>query len=142
MKLVYLPLALTVGGNLLYHVSQKFIPPAANPLVTMILAYTVAIVVCSVCAIFYPAEKSFLISARESNWAVLALGIGVATVEIGFLLAYRVGWEISVAPVLSGVAVALLLIIVGVAAFSEHLSVTKVAGIVFCATGLVLLTWQ
>src|SRR6267143_4249521 len=101
MKWFYLPLVLTVSGNILYHVSQKSVPKTANPLVTMMLAYTVGIMVCAVSAIFYPAERSLLSSIREANWAVWGIGIGVAGVEIGFLLAYRVGWSISVAPVVS-----------------------------------------
>ena len=140
MKSFYLPLVLTVGGNILYHVAQKSIPKTASPLITMMLAYLVAIVVCGVFAVAFPADKSVISSIADSNWTVVVLGIGVAAVEIGFLLVYRAGWNISIAPVSSSVAVALLLIPIGVIAFRERLSMWNVIGVVLCLAGLVLVT--
>ena len=140
MKAYYLPLVLTIGGNLLYHVSQKSVPRAANPLLTMMLAYAVGILVCAVCAVFYPTEKPFLASIRETNWATFTIGIGATAVELGYLLAYRAGWNISIAPVLSSVGVTVILIPVGILAFREHLSGWNVIGIAFCLVGLLLVT--
>lgn len=68
------------------------------------------------------------------------VALGAASIEIGFLLAYRVGWNISIAPVASSVAVALLLIPIGLIAFKEHLSIANVLGIMFCVVGLILVT--
>jgi len=53
-------------------------------------------------------------------------------------VAYRVGWKISLAPILSSVAVSLLLIPVGLLAFHEKLSVANLVGIAFCIAGLIL----
>jgi uncharacterized membrane protein len=138
MKSLYLPLLLTIGGNIVYHISQKSVPKTANPLVTMIIAYGVAIAVCAICSVFYPADRSVLNAIRGANWAVYAIGVGVAAVEVGFLLSYRAGWGISVAPVLSGVGVALLLILIGVLGFKEQLSLWNIIGVVLCLIGLVL----
>ncbi|MDX6271018.1 MAG: hypothetical protein QOD28_2241, partial [Acidobacteriota bacterium] len=43
MKHFYLPLVLAIGGNLLYHLSQKSMPKAANPLFIITIAYIVGI---------------------------------------------------------------------------------------------------
>jgi uncharacterized membrane protein len=138
MKSFYFPLLLTIGGNVLYHISQKSIPKTVSPLTTMVLAYIVAIVICLFSMIFYPTDKSFMDSVRQSNWTILTIGLGIAAVEIGFLLAYRVGWNISIAPVFSSVALALLLVPIGIVVFKERLSVWNIVGIVFCAVGLAL----
>jgi uncharacterized membrane protein len=140
MRWFYFPFVLTIGGNILYHVSQKSIPRGASPLVTMMTAYAVAILVCALGLLFSPAEKSFLSSVRESNWSVFLIGIGIASVEIGYLMGYRLGWKVSAAPVLSNVAAALLLVIVGVAAFREQLSTRNFIGILLCIVGLALVT--
>ena len=42
---------------------------------------------------------------KELNWASYALGLVVVLLEVGFLLAYRAGWKISLAAVYSNVAV-------------------------------------
>jgi uncharacterized membrane protein YdcZ (DUF606 family) len=140
MKSFYLPLLLTIGGSILYHIAQKSLPRTTNPLITMMLAYAVGILLFVVCTIFYHDPRSFLYSIRESNWAVFVVAVGAASIEIGFLLAYRVGWNISIAPVASSVAVALLLIPIGLLVFKEHLSFGNVIGIMFCVVGLILVT--
>ncbi len=138
MKNFYLPLALAVGGNLLYHLAQKSMPKTANPLFAIILAYFVGIAACVLYSLVYPSERSFVETARESNWAVYAMGLGAAVIEVGFLLAYRAGWNISTAAVACSTAVTLLLIPIGVLAFREQLSVRNVVGLLLCMLGLVL----
>jgi drug/metabolite transporter (DMT)-like permease len=140
MRSFYFPLVLTISGNILYHVAQKSVPRTANPLVTMMIAYGVGIIVCAIAFAFYPAGKPFLSAVKEANWAAIAIGIGATAVEIGYLLAYRTGWNISLAPILTSVAVTLLLIPIGLSLFREHLSAWNVLGIVLCIMGLMLIT--
>ena len=138
MKNFYLPLALAVGGNLLYHLSQKSMPKAANPLYVITVAYLVGIVLCVLAAFVYPNEKTFMATLRESNWAVYAMGVGAVIIELGFLLAYRAGWNISTAAVACSTAVTLMLIPIGLIAYKEHLSLRNIVGLLFCMLGLVL----
>lgn len=140
MKSFYFPLVLTVGGNVLYHIAQKSVPQTANPLLTMMLAYATGIAVCALCAIFYPMGPSLLAASREVNWAVVTIGVGATAVEMGYLLAYRVGWNISIAPILTSVAVTVLLIPIGLEFFKEQLSAVRLVGIAFCLIGLFLVT--
>lgn len=138
MSAYYLPFALTVGGMLFYHISQKSIPNGMNPFLVTIMAYSVGIVLCAACALAYPSRKPLVESLRESNWAVITLGLAAAAIEIGFLLAYRAGWRISIAAVASNVAVTLLLIPIGILIFKDQLSLRNILGLVFCLVGLVL----
>jgi uncharacterized membrane protein len=134
----YAPLVLAVGGMLIYHLGQKSIPEGINPFHATLIAYTVGIVVCAVCAFTLPGNKSFANSVRQSNWAIFAVGLGAACIEVGFLLAYRFGWRISVAAVATNVAVTLLLIPIGLLVFKDHLSLRNIIGLAFCVLGLVL----
>src|SRR5882762_8457392 len=134
----YFPLLLAVGGMLFYHLGQKSIPKGINPFYATIIAYGVGIVVLAVCALTLPGNKSFTSSLRESNWAVFVVGIAAACIEVGFLLAYRSGWRISVAAVTTNVAVTLLLVPIGIIIFKDHLSVRNILGLIFCVLGLVL----
>lgn len=138
MTSFYFPVALAVGGMLFYHLAQKFIPKEMNPFYATIMAYAVGIVLCAIFAIVYPGKRSFADSVRESNWAVFVLGAAAACIEIGFLLAYRAGWKISVAAVATNVAVTAMLIPIGIIVFKDQLSVRNVLGLVFCVLGLVL----
>ena len=139
MRSFYFPLVLTISGNILYHVSQKSVPKTAHPLVTLMLAYAVGIFICAVGLVLYPTGKPFLSSLKEANWAVCAIGLGATAVEVGYLLAYRVGWNVSIAPVLTAVTMTLLLIPIGLLIFREHLSAWNVLGIALCVVGLALI---
>src|SRR5712671_3933762 len=134
----YFPLGLAVGGMLFYHLAQKSIPKEINPFHATIIAYVAGIVVLTICVFAFPGNKSFVSSFRESNWAVFVVGAAAACIEVGFLLAYRSGWKISVAAVAANVAVTLMLVPVGIIVFKDHLSVRNVIGLVFCVLGLVL----
>ena len=138
MSNFYLPFVLTVGGMLFYHVSQKSIPKELNPFLVTILAYAVGIVLCAIFAFAYPSRKGLVDSLRGSNWAVFVLGAAAASIEVGFLLAYRAGWKISVAAVATNVAVTIMLVPIGVLVFKDHLSLRNILGLVFCIMGLVL----
>ncbi len=134
----YFPLGLAVGGMLFYHLAQKSIPKEINPFYATMIAYVVGIVVLGICAFTLPGNKSFVSSARESNWAVLVVGAAAACIEVGFLLAYRSGWRISVAAVATNVAVTLMLVPIGIIVFKDHLSLRNILGLIFCVLGLVL----
>ena len=140
MRAYYLPFFLTVGGALLYHLAQKSIPASLNPFFALMLAYFVGILICALCAPFFPGDKSFLGSLKEINWAIFAVGVGVVLIEAGFLLAYREGWKISTAAVASNVALSVLLVPIGFAVYKEHLSVRTIIGLVFCLIGIILVT--
>jgi multidrug transporter EmrE-like cation transporter len=61
--------------------------------------------------------------------------------ELGFLLAYRAGWNISLAGLVSNTTVAMLLLPVGLVLFRERLSGINAVGVVVALLGLVLMNW-
>ena|SRR5437660_6008980 len=138
MSSFYLPFALTIIGMLFYHISQKSVPRDLNPFLVTIMAYLVGIAACGVCALAYPTKKTLVQSIKESNWAVFVLGLAAASIELGFLLAYRAGWRLSVAAVACNVAVTILLVPIGVFVFKDHLSMRNVLGLLLCIVGLAL----
>ena len=140
MKSSIFPLALAVLGGVIYHVSQKALPRSVSPFAAIIIAYLIGIILCVAGLLLDQRSNSFVMSLKESNWSVVALGTGAVIIEIGFLLAYRAGWNISSASVVSNVSVALLLIPIGLLAFKEHLSLRGIAGIGCCLVGLYLIS--
>lgn len=138
MPSYYAPFAITVGGMLLYHLSQKSIPKEMNPYHATAIAYLMGLVVCVVLSFTYSANRSFVVSLRTINWAVLAMGIGAAAIEVGFMVAYRMGWKMSLTALATNVTVTVILIPIGLLAFRENLSLRNLLGIVLCVLGLFL----
>ncbi len=138
MWLFYFSIGLTIISNLFYHFSQKYTPENANPIISLIITYLAAIVICLIVLPFFPSGESLIASVRKINWATFTLAIAVVGLEVGYLLAYRAGWNISLCALVSNVAFTILVLPIGLLWLRETLSFANIIGIFLCIGGLVL----
>lgn len=134
----YGAIALTVLANVLYHIFQKAIPAGVNPLVSLMVTYLVAATASLILLPLFPLQSDLASEFRKVNWASVALGAAIIGLELGFLLAYRQGWNISLASLVANTTVALILIPVGLMFFKEHLTPLNILGAVLALAGLIL----
>jgi uncharacterized membrane protein len=137
-KLLVLSVIVIVASNVLYHVAQKSIPSGVHPLLSVAVTYAAAFLVTLALWPISPGGAPKLSGFAQLNWATLGVAVSAVGIEIGFLLAYRAGWNINVGSLTVSVAVALLLIPTGALLFKEHLSAANAVGIVLCLAGLAL----
>jgi drug/metabolite transporter (DMT)-like permease len=135
----YPALALIVVSNVLYHVSQKMTPSGVNPVVSLIVAYSVSILVLLPMLFVFPVKDGLTESVSKINWASIVLGIAVVGVEFGFLLAYRMGSNISSTQFYATTVLTIILIPLGVFLFREKLTIVNIAGIIFCVIGVLMI---
>lgn len=140
MSLYVVSIALTIIANVGYHLLQRSIRPDLSPLVSLIATYGTALVLCLLALPFFGGEEPMGQQFAKLGWPSAALGLAIIALELGFLLAYRAGWNISVAALYSNAAVVLLLLPVGLLAFQEGMDARKAAGLVCAFVGLVLLS--
>jgi len=88
--------------------------------------------------LFVPLKSSLANGLGQLNWASIGLAFAIVGLEVGFILVYRAGWNISIAAIVVNVAVTVLLVPVGILLFSEKLSAMNYVGIVVCIAGLVM----
>lgn len=138
MGTYYMSIAIVVLSNLFYHVFQKSIPQQFNPFISLVITYITAIAFSLVLFPFYNTNITLVEHLRLSLWPSIALGFAIVGLEIGFLLAYRAGWDISIAAVFSNIAVAIFLLPVGLLIYKENFTKTNFVGVVLCIIGLVL----
>jgi drug/metabolite transporter (DMT)-like permease len=138
MSLFTISLLVIVASNVLYHVSQKSIAPGANPVLSLLVTYGVAIAGSLVLLPLFPVRAPLSQASRQLNWASASLGVAIVGVELGVLLAYRSGWRISVGSAAASAAVAAVLVPIGLLFYGERLSAANVAGLVLCLVGLCL----
>lgn len=140
MQLTWLAIAIvsTVG----YHLILKVTPSAVNPFLS--LAATYALVTAVFVAIYaaLPGSTSFRDSVQVLNWTALGLGVAIVFLDLGFLMLYRAGFNVSLGQLVTQSAAALLLLLVGVALFRDKLSLWNIAGIVLCVVGLWLINFR
>ena len=134
----YLPVLLTALATTIYHIAQKSIPAQVNPMLSLCVNYATALAISLLVLPFYPSQTTLASSWSKVNWGSYAVGVAIVGVELSVLLAYRVGWRISVASAVSNVLTALLLVAVGLLFFREHLSGRNWLGIALCLGGLIL----
>lgn len=78
---------------------------------------------CSVGMFFVTAEqKNLLLELAKANWATYILGLAIVGLEFGFICVYRAGWKIGVANLFASIALACVLLLIGVLAFIAKLS--------------------
>ncbi len=137
MQLIWLGVA--IAATVAYHVVLKLTPVGANPYLSLAVTYMVTTAVFVIAYAVMPGPVAFRAALGELNWTALALGVVVVFLDFGFFMLYRGGFDVSLGQLITQSAGALLLLLVGVAFFSEKLSLTNVGGILLCIAGLWLI---
>ena len=140
MMLSYIwPIALVVVSNTLYQVCAKSVPEGMNPLASLTVTYLIAAAVS--CALYYLLNRNadLFRELRMTNWAPVVLGLVIVGLEVGFIYAFRAGWQIGVTQIITSAMVAVILIFVGFLIYHEAITWNKIAGIAVCVAGLVLI---
>ena len=134
----YVSFGIAIVSSMLYHVFQKAITPAVNPVISLLVTYFMAFSLTLLLLLIFPLKENLLDSVRQVNWASIALALAIVGLEIGFLLAYRSGWDIGLAGVATNVAAAILLLPTGIILFKEQPSLLNIIGVGICIMGLVM----
>jgi len=136
------PIALVVLSNTLYQVCAKSVPEGMNPLASLTVTYLVGAIVS--CVLYYILNRNANLfrEIRLTNWAPIVLGIVIVGLEVGFIYAFRAGWQISMAQIVSSVVLAVILIFVGYLLYHEAITWNKIVGIIICLAGLFLINYR
>lgn len=134
-----LPILLIVLSNVIYNITQKSTPSSLNPFVTLLVTYLVAAVISFIGMFFIKAEKGIIASFGAINWTCIVLAFAVVGLEVGYLLAYRAGWNISTVTIIANILLAIILIPIGILMYREKFEPAKIIGIILCVGGLILL---
>lgn len=140
MNLYILSMVILVLSATVYQLAAKFVPSGLSPWHVFTIVYIIGGLLCIAAGLLDTSKQSFWETVRGSNWAVIVLGFAVVGIEIGYLLAFRAGWKLSVTGVFANVAAATLMLPVGILLLKERLSVVNVIGLVLAVVGLILVT--
>lgn len=138
MNITYwFPFILIVSANICYHNIAKWMPITLPPFLALSITYLISFLFCA--ATYLYTGNSIRQDIHTLNWASFIWGIILVAIEFGYILLYRAGWKISLAPLLINVTGAILLSLIGVFFYKEILSLKQIIGILFCFLGLYLL---
>jgi multidrug transporter EmrE-like cation transporter len=132
-------LGVAIAATVAYHIVMKLTPASANPYLSLAVTYAVVTVSFAAVYVALPGPAALRVAFGQLNWTALVLGVVVVFLDLGFLMLYRGGFDVSLGQIITQSAAALLLLVVGVAFLSEKLSLLNIGGIALCIVGLWLI---
>jgi drug/metabolite transporter (DMT)-like permease len=79
---------------------------------------------------------------RQLSWIQIALAVTVMMIELGFLLMYRYGWNLSTGNLVTGVFVNIILVGLGVILVGEKVSLVNAIGVALSILGVALISYR
>lgn len=134
--LMYLPIAIVVLSNIIYHVCAKSTPESINPFASIIITYLIGAIAATAMYFILNRGGNLLNEFKHINWTTIVLGIAIVGLEVGNIYMYKVGWSIGTGQIVQAAILAICLIIVGVLFYKEQVSFSKLFGIAICLLGL------
>ena len=130
------PIALVVLSNVVYQICAKAVPKEMDTMASMTVTYLVGAVCSAILFFIMNRGGNLLHEYAKMNLAPALLGLSVVGLEVGFIYAYKNGWEVSTASIVQSAFLALALLGVGAALYKEAITANKVTGVVICLVGL------
>ncbi len=130
------PIVLVVVSNVVYQICAKSVPKDMDAMASLTITYAVG-TVCSAVMYFVMNRGGNLIAEYSKlNIAPFLLGISVVGLEVGFIYAYKIGWQVSTASIVQSAFLAVVLMFAGALLYHETITVNKAVGIAVCLAGL------
>ena len=133
------PICLVVLSNVAYQICAKSVPGDMNPLASLTITYFVGAITSGI--LYYVLERSgnLIREYGKMNWAPIVLGIVIVGLEVGWIYAYKAGWQVSKGFIVQSAFLAVALIFVGYLFYQETITWNKLVGIGICLVGLVFI---
>ena len=135
----YTWLAIAIVATVGYHLVLKLTPAAANPYLSLAVTYAIVTGLFVTLYAAMPGGAALREALPQLNWTAIALAATIGLLDVGFLMLYRTGFNISLGQLVTQSAASLLLLLLGVAYFRERISLQNVGGILLCVIGLWLI---
>lgn len=133
------PIVLIVFSNTVYQICSKGIPNDVSPFASLTVTYIVGAIFSAVMHCVTQPGSNILKEFSKMNWAPFALGLVVVGLEVGWIYAYKAGWQVSTGMIVQSAFLAVVLIFVGFLLYQEPITWNKLVGIAICLVGLVFI---
>lgn len=130
------PMALIVLSNTVYQICAKSMPTGINPFASLTITYMVSAAACFILFFIMKDGTTLMAEYAKANWVPFVFGLVLVGLEVGFVFAYKAGWQVSTASIVQSAFLAVVLLAVGFLLFKENLNPNKILGVVICLIGL------
>jgi drug/metabolite transporter (DMT)-like permease len=138
----YVSAMVAIIGAVGYQFFVKRVPASLNPVVSVIGIYVSVLILSAILLLFFPVEGGLVKQFRQLSWIQLVIAISVFMIEIGFLLMYRYGWNLSTGNLVTGVVVNIVLVGLGLTLLGEKVNPINILGIALSILGVALMSYH
>ena len=133
------PIALVIVSNIIYQICAKSVPEGMDPFASLTVTYLVAAALSAAMFFVLGGGGSLVKEYGKLNWAPFVLGLVIVGLEVGWIYAYKAGWQVSTGFIVQSAILAVGLLAVGYFLYHEAFTWNKVLGIAICLVGLVFI---
>jgi len=130
------PLVLVILSNIVYQICAKSVPGNMNPFASLTITYLVGAAASAVLFFALNSGTSLWKEYGKTNWAPIVLGLVIVGLEVGWIYAYKAGWQVSTGFIVQSAFLAICLLAVGYLLYHEALNWNKLLGVIICLIGL------
>lgn len=136
------PLGLVVLSNVFYQICAKSVPEKMNPFASLTITYLVGAIASLILFFILNHDGNLVEEYRKTNVAPFILGLVIVGLEVGYIYAFKAGWQVSTAQIVQAALLAVILIFVGYFVYHESLTWNKIVGVLVCLFGLGLINYK
>ena len=136
------PMALVVLSNVAYQICAKSVPERMNPLASLTITYLIGALASGILYFVLNRGGSLLKEYHKLNWAPIVLGMVIVGLEVGWIYAYKAGWQVSTGFIVQSAFLSSALLFVGYFLYHEALTWNKIVGVVICMIGLIFINYR
>lgn len=136
------PIALVVISNTVYQICAKSVPGNVSPFASLTVTYLVGAVVTLLLHFLTRPQEPFFKQIAQLNWSSYVLGLVIVGLEVGWIYAYKAGWQVGTGSIVQSAFLAILLIFVGYLLYREPITWNKVVGVLICLVGLFFINFK
>lgn len=129
---------IVVLSIVLYQLCMKSVPEGVNPVSALVTFYVSALLCTLLTARLFPGGELAL-SFSDFSWQAALVGVAIVGIELGYLLMYRSGWNIAVAPLMGMGIAAVILAVLGALFFRQPATFRYFCGLAMCLYGFYLI---
>lgn len=133
----YFSISLVIISNIFYSFFESIVPGEVNPAIALCSMYIGGILIAL--PFYIKNRDKFRNRKKHFKYRVIFFGIANMLTDLGFLLAFRSGWELGTFNVVVNISTLIILTLVGVLLYKEKLSIMNMYGIILGIIGLYLL---
>ena len=135
-------MALLIVSNTAYQICAKSVPQGMNAFASLTVTYLVGAAASLILYFALEKDANLFQEYRKMNWAPAVLGLVIVGLEVGWIYAYKAGWQVSTGFIVQSAFLAAALLMVGYLLYHEALTWNKVLGVIICLIGLGFINYK